>query len=342
MAIHLKKIVQKKTLIYGGGAIGSYLASCLVKSNHKIFFLCRKDNYKIIKSKGLTLRIYNNSVFKKKIKLLQSKNFRVINNLKGLKNFKFDNIFITTKINQNLKKIFKNIELHINNKTLIITPCTAIPFWWYKCLNSNLQEKFEKNLYYLYLKNIKRKNLVGMTMWLSGRIKTPGEVIISHVQRGFPIKEVFDEKKMQVDRLRQDLKKSTLSPKINNIFFEIFSKSLNSLAFNMVALKYQQNNKGLSKNTNSINDVLNIMKEGDKILKTNNIKIFQSPTSRIKQTLKSKNHTMSMLYAYQNNKEIELDHLWKSFVTLTEVIRYNMKFTKKIYNFVSKKINGSF
>ena len=76
MAISFHKKVKKNTLIYGGGAIGSYLAACLFKANHKIFFLCRKDNYKIIKSKGLTLRIYNNSVFKKKIKLLQSKNFK--------------------------------------------------------------------------------------------------------------------------------------------------------------------------------------------------------------------------------------------------------------------------
>ena len=47
--------------------------------------------------------------------------------------------------------------------------------------------------------------------------------------------------------------------------------------------------------------------------KKNNIKIYQSPESRVIQTLKSKKHTMSMLYAYQNQKEIELKVLWKSF-----------------------------
>ena len=29
---------EKKTLIYGGGAIGSYLAACLLNSKHQIFF----------------------------------------------------------------------------------------------------------------------------------------------------------------------------------------------------------------------------------------------------------------------------------------------------------------
>jgi ketopantoate reductase len=39
--------MKKKTLIYGGGAIGSYLAACLLKANHQIFFLTRKKNFNI-------------------------------------------------------------------------------------------------------------------------------------------------------------------------------------------------------------------------------------------------------------------------------------------------------
>ena len=31
--------MKQNTLIYGGGAIGSYLAACLFKSNHKVFSL---------------------------------------------------------------------------------------------------------------------------------------------------------------------------------------------------------------------------------------------------------------------------------------------------------------
>ena len=46
-----------------------------------------------------------------------------------------------------------------------------------------------------------------MTMWLSGNIERPGHVKISHIQRGFPIKEVFADRKEQVDILRKDLRK---------------------------------------------------------------------------------------------------------------------------------------
>ena len=59
------KEIKQNTLIYGGGAIGSFLAACLLKANHKIFFLCRNKNYKIIKSKGLEIKVYNNSIQKR-------------------------------------------------------------------------------------------------------------------------------------------------------------------------------------------------------------------------------------------------------------------------------------
>jgi len=37
--------MEKSTLIYDGGAIGSFLGYRLYKSNHKIFFQCRKKIY---------------------------------------------------------------------------------------------------------------------------------------------------------------------------------------------------------------------------------------------------------------------------------------------------------
>ena len=179
-----------------------------------------------------------------------------------------------------------------------------------------------------------------MTMWLSGKIKAPGNVIISHIQRGFPIKEVFKKRKKDVDRLRRDLKKTTLSPKVKNIFSEIFIKSINSLAFNMIALKYRQNNKQLKNNLSAKNEVLEILNEGDQILKMNKINIYQSPSSRIAQTLQSKNHTMSMLYAFKNRKKIELKNLWLSFKKLSSELKYNMEKTNKVYKELKNKLDG--
>lgn len=332
--------MKKKTLIYGGGAIGSYLGACLLKSNHQIYFLTRNKNYEYIKNNGLSIKVFNNNILQKKFILKNNKNFVVINDLKKIKKTPFDNIFITTKINESLDKIFLHIEKFINKETIIITPCTSIPFWWHKCLKKNIQSKIDNSLKLLFKKNIERKNLVGMTMWLSGNIEKPGFVKISHIQRGFPIKEAFSERKKQVNQLRKDLKKNTKSPSVKNIFSEIFIKSINSLAFNMIALKYQQNNFELNKNYKAKTEIINILKEGDKILKDNDIKIYQSPQSRVIQTLKSKKHTMSMLHAYQNNKKIELKYLWESFLNLKKFLKFNMSNTETVYKFLKKKIYG--
>ena len=333
--------MKKNTLIYGGGAIGSFIAVCLINSDHKIFFLCRKENYKAIKNKGLKLKVFDNNKLLKNFHIKNGKNFIVLNSLEKVKNEKFNNIFITTKITENLKKIFNKIEPFINKNTLIITPCTSIPFWWFLCLKKKLKNKnkIQKQLNIFFKKNIKRKNLVGMTMWLSGKLVRPGNFVIKHIQRGFPIKEVFLKRRNQVNQLRHDIRKTCISPKVKNIYSEIFIKSINSLAFNLIALKYKQNNLSLSKNNKAKNEILKILQEGDKILKENGIRIYQSPKSRIKQTLKSTKHTMSMLYAYKKKKKIELNPLWSSFYILLKNINMKMNFTKKTFTEVKKKLN---
>ncbi len=331
--------MQKKTLIYGGGAIGSFMAACLRKSNHKIFFLCRKKNYYQIKNNGLRIDVYNNEILLKKYLLTDNKNFIVINSLKKIKNVKFDNIFITTKITENLKQIFNKIDSYIGKKTIVITPCTSIPFWWYLCLNKKFRKKAKEKLDKIFQKNLNKKNLVGMTMWLSAKITNPGCIRVNHIQRGFPIKEVFSQKKKLVDSLRNDIKKVCISPKVKNIFSEIYIKSLNSLAFNLIALKFLQNNKKLKGNHRARQEILKILVEGDRILQLNNIKVYQTPISRISQTLKSTSHTMSMLYSFKNKKKIELKKLWLSFESLIKIINLKMNFTKKTYIEVKKKIN---
>jgi len=334
--------MKKTTLIYGGGAMGSFLAACLYKSNHKIFFLCRGKNYQKIKKSGLKINVFNNKKILSKFHIHQNDNFIVINSLNKVRNIFFNNIFITTKITSNLEKIFLNIEKFINNKTLIITPCTSIPFWWFLCLDDHYVTLFKKKTKNIFLKNIKRKNLVGMTMWLSGKILKPGEVIIKHIQRGFPIKEVFLKNKIRVRKLRKDINKICVSPNVNNIFSEIFIKSINSLAFNLIALKYNQNNFQLKNNKKARREILDILNEGDYVLKKNKIKIYQTPISRITQTLKSTAHTMSMLNAYKMNKKIELKELWKSFEETISILKIKMEKTKNHYNFVKKKVYESF
>lgn len=330
---------KKKTLIFGSGVMGSYLGACLYKANHKVYFLSRRENYKHFKKNGLFIETNHNEKKLSEIKIIENQNAIFINNLgKIKKRDQIDYIFITCSINENLIKIFNEIERLIGPKTLIITPCTSIPFWWY--VGQKLIEKkiFEKKLNKILLTNIKRENIVAMTMWLSGKKISPGRFKISHIQRGYPIKEVFEKNKKKVDILRNDLRQKTMSPIIKDIYFESFSKSINSLAFNLIALKYNQNNFELKNNKVAVKEIFSILTEGDIFLKKFKIKIIQSSKSRINQTLKSNRHTMSMLTAMREGKKIELTNLVKNFEEIEKLYQFRFKNLHKIYsNYISSK-----
>jgi len=73
------------------------------------------------------------------------------------------------------------------------------------------------------------------------------------------------------------------------------------------------------------------MYEGDHYLKLKKIKIPQTITSRINQTLSSTEHTMSMLHDHLSGKKSEIEYVWDSYKNLMKNNKINIKKTKKIY-----------
>ena len=123
--------MSQKTLIFGGGAIGSYLAACLNKAGHKIYFLCRGQHYKKIKSTKLKVHVYNNKTLKQEIFLQNSNDFQVINNLKKINYVKFDNIFkkCMEMKNINLEGIYSHLANSDNKNDSIFSvfgSCTEL------------------------------------------------------------------------------------------------------------------------------------------------------------------------------------------------------------------------
>jgi len=78
-------------LIYGGGAVGLGIASCLIKSGDNVDIIARKDTILLLKSKGL----HRAGIFGEYI--LPPKDFNVFENLSGPDNKKYDYILICTK-----------------------------------------------------------------------------------------------------------------------------------------------------------------------------------------------------------------------------------------------------
>ena len=323
-----------KILVFGCGAIGSHLTYCLASNKTKIYTICRNEHYRVIKKKGLTLKIFQNNIFKKKTVLKDSKNIIFLNNLNKLKGLTFDYIFKKIKVKDIKKKLVQEILKYANKDTAFIPPCTELPHWWFASI---LNRKKISGLNNLYLDKYK-KNIIGMTMWLSGRIIKPGETVISHVQRGYPLKEIDNKMKKKTIFLRKLISKKVISPNIKNIYSEIYIKSINSFAFNLIALKTGFNNFQISKSKKTIKLIKDIINEFEIIVKRLNIPIYQTINSRIKQTLSSKNHTMSMLNDYNTGRKVEIVNCWNNLNLLNKALNTKTKISEKTYNFVIKKI----
>ena len=147
--------------------------------------------------------------------------------------------------------------------------------------------------------------------------------------------------KKKANFLRKLLSKKIISPNVKNIYSEIYIKSINSFAFNLVALKTEFTNLKISRSKKTIKLIKNIMNEFETIVKRLNIPIYQTINSRIKQTLLSKNHTMSMLNDYNSGRKVEIMHCWNNLNLQNKAINTKTKLSERTYNLVIKKIKNN-
>jgi hypothetical protein len=321
----MDKHKKKNIVIFGSGAIGCHLAYCLSHKENNIYLISRKKNYQQIKKNGLIIEIKNNSKLIKKKKLLNGKDFFIYKSLAKIKTLEIDYLFVAVKLRDFTNKVSIKLAELINRNTAIIPPCTNIPAWWSSMLLSKIGIKLKKEKY------LPINQTIGMTMWLSAALSKPGHVVIRHVQRGYPLKALNRKFAQKEKYLRDLISKRCKCPKVKNIFSEIFTKSINSLAFNLIAMKYKQKNSELKKNPDAINDIIAIMREGNDICSFFNLKLEQSIEERIRQTLKSSTHTMSMLSDFLKKRKSEMPFLWKSYEELNKYTKIKMDKTEAVY-----------
>lgn len=327
-------------LVYGAGAIGCHLGYCIYKAGYSVTLVCRGQHYAAVKENGVHLKICNNEILQEEYTIKEAPRFKIINNLNHLKNIPVDYIFITTKLTNYSSKELDELLPFIGEGTALIPPCTKLPFWWFYDLPSEHKAPYNNTeIDPIVSKYFIRENIIGMTMWLSAVIDKPGHVTVKHIQRGYPLGEISPRFKSKADLLREILSHSCISPKVENIRSEIFLKSINSFAFNSVALEKDFNNLQLTQDKDSLDCIWKILTEGDQILNSMNIPIIQSVEDRISQTLSSTKHTMSMLHDFKLGRTIELDFIWEGLNCVSKILGVDMSFSKSIYDRVTRKLN---
>ena len=325
-------------LIYGAGAIGSHIAYCMHSAGHTVYVLARGKHFSQMKKKGLHIKLFDNQRLKDKKVIIESSRFFILSSLEQIETKVFDYIFITVKLSSYMPENIKGLQPYMAEDTAVIPPCTKLPFWWFYNFGNNLNNKYN-NLYFdpELSQYFIRENIIGMTMWLSAVVEGPGEVTLRHTQRGYPLKEIHPKMKGRADKLREVFELTCMSPVTEDIRSEMFIKSINAFAFNIVALDTGFSNEQLNHDKSSKERIRQIMLEGDKILEVLSLPIIQDIESRIIQTLSSSKHTMSMLHDYNNGKNIELPYIWSGFESISDILEINMEFSKALFHKVMNK-----
>ena len=326
-----------KILIYGAGAIGSHIAYCMHSSGHTVFLLARGEHFLKMKQNGLHIKILDNKKLKDEKIIKEGPSCFIIDSLDQVNSQDLDYIFITVKLSSYISDSIKKLQPYMGEDTAIIPPCTKLPFWWFYNFEGKYNNlDFDSNLSQYF----PRENIIGMTMWLSAVIENPGEVSLRHTQRGYPLKEIHPKMTAHADKLRAIFESTCMSPMVEDIRSEMFIKSINAFAFNMVALDTGYTNEQLNRDEDSKNSIRKVMTEGDEILKILNLPIIQDIESRIKQTLSSSKHTMSMLHDYKNGKNIELPYIWSGFEEIANILGIDMTYSRAMYHEVMAKCNN--
>lgn len=332
-------MLNKNVLIFGSGAIGSHLGFCLSSVGLNVDFIARGKHFEKMKKSGLIIKIYDNKKIIKEKKIQENDNVRFYSDLSQIKkNRNYDFIFLMSKINTVNSKEIKRISKFIKKNTSIIPQCTQIPFWLSPKIYRTKKIIKNKDINFIYDKFLPKKKIIGMSAWVSAKIEKPGMIHVKHIQRGYPLKAINKNNEKASIFLRNQIKKFCVSPKVKNIDAEIYIKSTNALAFNLVALNTLKNNKKLYECEDSKKKIFEIMSEGDEYLKKKKIRIPQSIKNRIKQTLSSTEHTMSMLTDHLNGKKSEIEFVWSSYYNFMK--KNNIKINKsiKIYRQTIKKL----
>ncbi len=328
-------------LIYGAGAIGCHIGYCLYKAGHQVKLLCRGEHFTAMKQDGMNITICDNEHIITETTLRDNKHFQIIDQIEDSNDLYFDYVFVTVKLKDYNNDSMSALARFLGESTAVIPPCTKLPFWWFYNLSGLENKKFKDVEFDPGLSgNFIKTNLISMTMWVSAVLERPGHIIVRHVQRGYPVGAVHPNMIDRAETLRDIFQKICGSPVVEDIRSEIYIKSINALAFNMVAIDTEFTNLEFSKDPAAKECVEKIMLEGDQILKIMNIPVIQSIGSRIEQTLSSTKHTLSMLHDYNTGKEVELKFLWDGFDKVTNILGIEMPYTRALYERVKIKIDA--
>jgi 2-dehydropantoate 2-reductase len=294
-----------KVCIYGGGAIGGYIAGHLARAGEcEVSVVARGKTLEAIRSRGLSVTTPQGSftVYP-----------RATDNAAELG--PQDYVFITLKAQQ-FGAALEQIAPLLGAHTAVIPPTTGIPYWFFHQLIGPYRDR--------QLDAIDRggrqwsafhpSRVIGCVYWIGAHSNAPGCVAQDGAQASCPIGEPDGSESERVTRLAALLTNGGINSRVKrDIRGDIWVKAINSLCWNPVAALTLARMGEIGALPEAVELIRSMMVEADAVGMALGMAVPYTPEKRITVTLSAPAHKMSMLQDMEAGRQLEWGAIEASF-----------------------------
>ncbi len=302
---------RKKVCIFGGGAIGGYIAGLLEKKGDcAVSVVARGRNLQAMRERGLTVTVPEGRFTVRP---------QVTDDPAALG--AQDYVFITLKEHQ-FADALPQIAPLLGPETAVIPPTTGIPYWFFHKLPGPFQDRRLERVDPggRIWSAIHPSRVIGAVFWIGAHLVAPGEVRQDGAKAGCPIGEPDGSRSERVLSLSRLLTEAGLNARVRpDIRGDIWVKAVNSLCWNPVATLAMARMRDMADTPECIALVHAMMVEADAIATRFGLAIPYAPQRRIETTLSAPEHKMSMLQDLELGRPLEIEAIETSLRAMQEL-----------------------
>ncbi|MGF6507362.1 ketopantoate reductase family protein [Paraburkholderia sp. 32] len=293
-----------KVCIFGGGAIGGYIAGHLARAGQcEVSVVARGETLEAIRSQGLRV-------------ITASEDFTVrVNAVGDARELGVqDYVFVTLKTHQ-VDDALEQIRSLMDARTVVLPPTTGIPYYFFPDRQMPVLDPGARQW-----QAIPPAQVLGCVYWIGAHVVAPGVVAQDGAKAGCPLGELDGRHSERAGRLSELLGASGIPAKLNdNIRAAIWVKFVNSLCWNPVAMLTQGTLGEMRDAANVVLLVRTMMREADALAVAMGLEVGPDPDRRIALTLSAPHHKMSMLQDLEAGRPLELEPLQRSLEAVREL-----------------------
>jgi len=299
-----------KICIYGAGAIGGHIGGHLARAGADVSLIARGPHLEAIRRNGLRV-IAGEADFTAPVRATDDPSEL------GPQDY----VFVTLKSHQ-VEGVLPAMQSLLGPETAVLPPTTGIPWWYFHGLKgphegTRLPELDPGDAQW---NAIGPERAIGCAFWTAAEVTEPGVVRQDGARASYPIGEPSGETTPRLARLVEAMTAGGLHAPIQaDIRGQIWTKMINSLCWNQAAFLTEAINGRFADAPDAVDVVRRMMTEMEAVATSLGATIPTPMEKRVAMTVRSVDHTMSMLQDLQRGRPIEIDVLAQSVAAMSRI-----------------------